>query len=116
MDVNGILLNLRSFANEVVNRRITTVVGAPTVAGPIDKLDIAYPADTAPALIVTNINMLQADVTTSVHPDIATGQYPDANALHDRMVDLSTDILERNAAILKELTSWLMDKPEPSDD
>ena len=115
MDVNSILLNLRSFASEVVNRRIITVVGAPTVTGPIDKLEIAYAADTAPATIVTNINMLQADVTTSVHPDIATGKYPDAKALHDRMVDLSTDVLERNAAILKELASWLMDQREPSD-
>ena len=114
MDVNDIIKNIRSFAGEVVNRRITTVVGAPTVTGPIDNLAVVYPPDASPASIVTNINMLQADVTTSVHPDIAAGKYPDANALHDRMVDLSTDVLERNAAILKELASWLMDKPEPS--
>ena len=113
MDVNEILKNMRSFASQVVNRRITTLVGTPTISGSIDDLAITYPADAAPKSIVTNINMLQADVTTSVHPDIASGQYPDANALHDRMVDLSTDILERNATILKELATWLMDKPEP---
>lgn len=115
MDVNEILRNMRAFANQVVNRRITTVVGVPTVSGTIDNLQITYPDDAAPKSIVTNINMLQADVTTSVHPDIASGQFPDANALHDRMVDLSTDILERNAAILKELAGWLLDKPEPPD-
>ena len=115
MDVNDILRNVRAFASQVVNRRITTVIGEPTVSGPIDNLEVSYPTGAAPQLIVTNINMLQADVTTSVHPDLAAGQFPDVNALHDRMVALSTDILERNAAILKELATWLSDQPEPPD-
>ena len=113
MDVNEILQNIRSFAGQVVNRRIVTVVGTPAVSGPIENLAVTYPPDGAPKSIITNINMLQADVTTSLHPDIAAGQHPEARALHDRMVDLSTDVLERNAAILKELASWLRDQPEP---
>lgn len=112
MDTKGIVESLRTFAGEVVNRQIVTVLGAPSITGDIKTLNIQFTADGETKGIVTNINMLQADVTTSVHPDLAAGQFPEISALHDRMVELSTAVLERNVGILKGLAEWLGNRGE----
>src|SRR5690349_21750827 len=72
---------LADAATSLVNLKISTIVGEATITGPIHKPNVQLPGSAASA--VTNINLLDGDITSCISPSILSGDYKDMKAVHE---------------------------------
>lgn len=107
---------LQDIVTNLTNLTTVTAVGNVTVSGDIKKPTITIPAQEQQKAIVTNVNLIDGDISTVMHPAFAEGSMPAISELHKEMQLRGSEIVERNVKLLKELiNSGLVAIKESSD-
>lgn len=108
-----VLEALSATIRSAINLRVITLVGDAPVTGSIDNPQVAMPAKSVS--MVTNINLIEGDVSTVLSEPFLGSDYAELRQLHGTMVDKGHAIIERNVAVLRELLADLAGKtlPEP---
>jgi hypothetical protein len=82
-----------------INLRIITLVGDSSVTGSVESPNVTMPAQAVS--MVTNINLVEGDVSTLVSQAFLGSQYAELRTLHAAMTEQAHKIIERNIEILQ---------------
>lgn len=84
-----------------INLRVITLVGDAPITGSVESPNVSMPAQAVS--MVTNIDLVEGDVSTLVSQAFLGSQYAELRALHAAMTDQAHKIIERNIEILQNI-------------
>jgi hypothetical protein len=103
--------------SRAVNLRVVTVIGDAQVQGALENLQITAPNATGTSL-VTDIDLVQGDITTVVSQPLLGPDYADLRNMHQAAVAQAQAIVKSNVdimvSIVKEIGDQLHQLPPPS--
>jgi hypothetical protein len=97
----NVLEALSATVQSAINLRIITLVGDAPITGSIENPRVSMP--TQAVSMVTNINLVEGDVSTLISQPFLGGEYAELRALHAEMAERAHKVIERNLAILQEI-------------
>ena len=97
----NVLEALSATVQSAINLRIITLVGDAPITGSIENPRVAMPGQAVS--MVTNINLVEGDVSTLISQPFLGGEYAELRALHAEMAERAHKVIERNLAILQEI-------------
>jgi len=100
---------LMKAASEAINLKIRTIVGP--IALEDDKISTKVDAEDAAntKAMMTQINLLDGDITTKMDEDFASGPYQSLRSFHQEQQDKGDKIIQNNIAVIKELLEMVND-------
>lgn len=84
-----------------INLRVITLVGDATIGGSIESPSVSMPAQAVS--MVTNINLVEGDVSTLVSQAFLGSEYAELRTLHAAVTEQAHKIIERNIEILQAI-------------
>jgi hypothetical protein len=97
----NVLDALGATIRSAINLRVITLVGDAPITGSVESPNVSMPAQAVS--MVTNINLVEGDVSTLVSQAFLGGQYAELRTLHAAMTEQAQKIIERNVAILQAI-------------
>lgn len=104
LDFGGLLKKVEEAANRLVNLKVVTYVGVVKVSGTMENLKVSLPAKGNGKAFVTNINLLDSDITT-IMPEGNAGEDSGVLDFHREQVDRAMSSMERKAKLLVSLVN-----------
>lgn len=104
MSLDDLMNEIKNALKELITLRILTAVG------PIQLDSKGNPkvaCDNNTKLILTEINLLQGDITTKLSPEFVTGEYQSLRDFHMSRVNEAQDIVQKNIAAIKSMVELI---------
>lgn len=97
----NILDTVGAMVQGAVNLKVVTLVGDAGISGEVESPTVDMPK--TGLSMVTNINLVAGDITSSTSPDLLAANYADVRSLHAEMVAKAQDMVDRNVDILVKI-------------
>lgn len=104
MSLDDLMNDIKNALRQLITLRIVTGVG------PIQLDNVGNPTaacDNSTRLILTEINLLQGDITTKLSPEFVTGEYQNLRDFHMSRVSEAQDIVQKNIAAVKSMVELI---------
>jgi hypothetical protein len=104
MSTDELMNDIKNALKELITLKIVTAVG------PIQLDGAGNPkatCDISTRLILTEINLLQGDITTKISPEFVTGEYQNLRDFHMSRVSEAQDIVQKNIAAIKSMVELI---------
>ncbi len=97
----NVLEALSATVQSAINLRVITLVGDAPITGSIENPRVAMPGQAVS--MVTNINLVEGDVSTLVSQAFLGSEYAELRTLHAAVTEQAHKIIERNIEILQAI-------------